>query len=168
MSLTDRYRRWYEYEKDCNAKVLASFAAVDPALRAEPRYQKALDLLAHMVLARWLWLSRFGVETPAIPTEPSGFFPEGVALAELETRVAAVETAWTSYLAKLDEAELARVFEYRSLDGRRHRNTIEDILTQLFGHAWYHRGQIAQHVRAIGADPAVTDFVFWSRETLPL
>ncbi|MFL6198680.1 MAG: DinB family protein [Thermoanaerobaculia bacterium] len=44
--------------------------------------------------------------------------------------------------------------------------TILYILTQLFGHSWYHRGQIAQLVRALGAEPAVTDFVFWSREAL--
>ena len=31
-------------------------------------------------------------------------------------------------------------------------------------HSWYHRGQIATLVRALGAEPAVTDFVFWSRE----
>jgi uncharacterized damage-inducible protein DinB len=44
------------------------------------------------------------------------------------------------------------------------RNSIEDILTQLFGHSCYHRGQIAQLLRSIGAEPAVTDFVFWTRE----
>ncbi len=60
--------------------------------------------------------------------------------------------------------ELARVFEYQSYEGPRFRNTIEEILTQLFGHSWYHRGQIAQLIRSVGAEPAVTDFVFWARE----
>lgn len=79
-------------------------------------------------------------------------------------QIAAMETMWTQYLDQLDDAALARVFEYQSYEGPRFRNTIEEILTQLFGHSWYHRGQIAQLVRSIGAEPAVTDFVFWSRE----
>lgn len=44
------------------------------------------------------------------------------------------------------------------------RYVVEDILTQLFGHSWYHRGQIALLVRACGGQPAETDFVFWTRE----
>ena len=59
-----------------------------------------------------------------------------------------------------------RDFEYVSLDGPRFRSRVDDILTQLFGHSWYHRGQIALLVRSIGAEPAVTDFVFWTREPL--
>jgi uncharacterized damage-inducible protein DinB len=67
----------------------------------------------------------------------------------------------SDYLDQLEDTDLARVFEY---EGPRFRNTIEEILTQLFGHSWYHRGQIAQLLRSIGAEPAVTDYVFWARE----
>jgi uncharacterized damage-inducible protein DinB len=75
-----------------------------------------------------------------------------------------MEGAWTKYLNGLNDAELARVFEYQSYDGSRFRNSVEDIFTQLFGHSWYHRGQIAHLLRTMGAEPAVTDFVFWARE----
>ena len=43
---------------------------------------------------------------------------------------------------------------------------VEDILTQLHGHSLYHRGQIALLLRAMGAEPVSTDFVFWTRESL--
>src|SRR5436309_2743490 len=76
----------------------------------------------------------------------------------------AAAALWSDYLAGADDAELARVFEYQSLDAGRFRNRVEDILAQLFGHSWYHRGQIAVLVRAAGGQPAVTDFVYWSRE----
>ena len=59
-----------------------------------------------------------------------------------------------------------REVHYQSLDGKRFRNTVEDILAQLFGHSWYHRGQIASRIKAIGGTPAVTDLVFWSRELI--
>jgi uncharacterized damage-inducible protein DinB len=71
---------------------------------------------------------------------------------------------WDDYLAGLGDAELDRVFEYRALEGDRFRNRVEDIVTQLFGHSWYHRGQIASLVRELGGEPAATDYVFWVRE----
>jgi uncharacterized damage-inducible protein DinB len=158
--LIERYRRWYEYERDCNAKVLASLRAVPESAHQTEGYAKARMLLAHMVAARQMWLVRMGVAGE----RPKEFFPEGVPISELELRVAAVERAWSEYLERLDDAALDRVFEYRSLDGGGFTNRVEDILTQLFGHAWYHRGQIADWLRTIGATPATTDFVFWARE----
>ena len=72
--------------------------------------------------------------------------------------------AWEKFLTDSTEAELVRVFEYQSYEGARFCNSIEDILTQLFGHSWYHRGQVASLVRSLGGESAVTDFVFWARE----
>ncbi len=161
--LANRYRRWFDYEKDAHAKVLASLAAVPAAKREAPEYRKALSLLGHMMAARQLWLFRFGLGKDA----PKEFFPEGLTLEEATKRVETMHRAWTEYLGRLDDTELARVFEYQSLEGSRFRNTIEDILTQLFGHSWYHRGQIAALIRAMGEKPAITDFVFWAREPLP-
>jgi uncharacterized damage-inducible protein DinB len=156
----ERYRRWFDYEKDAHAKVLASFEAIPEDKRATPEYQKAFSLFAHMMLARRLWLYRFGILTEG----PREFFPQNVALDTVKAMAEEMHAAWSAYFERLDEAELARIFEYRALDGPRFRNSIEDILTQLFGHSWYHRGQIAMLLRQAGGEPAVTDFVFWSRE----
>jgi uncharacterized damage-inducible protein DinB len=49
-------------------------------------------------------------------------------------------------------------------DAGRFRNPVEEILTQLFGHSWYHRGQIAVLVRAAGGTPAITDLIYWCRQ----
>jgi hypothetical protein len=50
-------------------------------------------------------------------------FPEGVALEELDSLVDEMHIAWSAYLSRLDTAELAREFHYRSLEGQRYRNT---------------------------------------------
>jgi uncharacterized damage-inducible protein DinB len=158
-SLIARFRRWFDYEKDSHAKTLASLNAVAEELRESQEFRKAVYLLGHIVAARRVWLFRFGVLNNNVE-----LFPRDLSLADISDQMAAMETAWSQYLDQLDDAELARVFEYQSYEGQRFRNTIEEILTQLFGHSWYHRGQIAQLVRSIGAEPAVTDFVFWARE----
>lgn len=163
MTLPEMYRRWFEYERDSHAKVLRSLEAVPEELRASEKFQKAVDLMAHIVAARRMWLWRFGaLKADASPE----LFPQKNSLKELPALLDEMEAGWNDFLENLTEEELKRTFEYKSYEGPKFRNTIEDILTQLFGHSLYHRGQIAQLLRSIGAEPAVTDFVFWTREPI--
>ena len=158
----EKYRRWFAYEKDSDAKVLASLQAVADPLRVMPQYQKAVDLLAHLVAARNMWLYRLGHGS-----KPPELFPLETPLANLPKLLAEMENAWSSYFESLTDEEIERVFEYQSYDGPRFRNTVDDVLTQLYGHSLYHRGQIAMILRSIGAEPAATDFIYWTREPLP-
>jgi len=155
-SLADRFRRWYEYERDCNAKSLQMLASVPDDRRSAPEFQKAIDRLAHLVAARRRWLFRLG-HWPEIPAP----FPQGTALDDLPPLVAATEAAWVEYLSRLDETELSRSLEWDMADGRRFQWDVEGVLTQTFGHAWYHRGQIAQLVAALGGTAVDTDYILW-------
>lgn len=159
---TEKYRRWFEYEEDSNAKVLASLQAVADPLRVLPLFQKAVDLLAHLVAARNMWLYRLGHGN-----QPPELFPQGTSLSELPKLLGEMQTAWRAYFENLTDIEVARRFEYQSYDGPRFSNTVDDVLTQLYGHSLYHRGQIALILRSIGAEPAATDFIYWTREPLP-
>jgi uncharacterized damage-inducible protein DinB len=160
--LADRYRRWFEYEKDSHAQVLATLESVPDAKRKRPAFKKAITLMAHLIAARQLWLFRMGL----IAEPPTEFFPEGLSLAELAGQVAAIHVAWTDILGRLHDDALAEMFEYQALDGSWFRNSVEDTLTQLYGHSLYHRGQIAQLLRSLGTEPPSTDFVFWTREPI--
>lgn len=163
----EQYRRWFRYEQDSHAKCLASLHGVPEPLRLASGFQKAVDLTAHLIAARRLWLLRFGVASDG-PRSLSELFPRQALLGDLSPALKRMEAAWEPWLQQLTAAELARVFEYSGVGSdQRYRSSVEDVLTQLFGHSWYHRGQIALLLRSIGAEPAVTDFVFWSREVLP-
>ena len=156
-SLADRFRRWYEYERDGNAKSLDMLASVAADRRDSPEFQKAVGRMAHLVAARRRWLHRLG-HWP----ENSALFPQ-VTLADLTVLVADTEAAWVVYLDRLDDAELARELEWQVDDGRRFRWDVEGILTQTFGHAWYHRGQIAQLVAGLGGKAVDTDYILWCK-----
>jgi uncharacterized damage-inducible protein DinB len=162
-TLADRYRRWFAYEKDAHEKTLQSLRTVAEERRDHPSFQKAVSLVGHLVAARQLWLFRLGIREHA-PRTAAEFFPEGLTLDDLSSRLRDIQREWDDYLRGLDETELSRVFEYRALEGDRYRNRVEDIVTQLFGHSWYHRGQVASLVRELGGQPAATDYVFWVRE----
>jgi uncharacterized damage-inducible protein DinB len=158
MSKPDQYRRWFQYERDAHQKVIESLRR---ARRGTEEYAGAVTFLAHIAAARRLWLYRLG-KTSKSPTE---FFPR-LSLDEAVRELEAIEREWASYIEKLDDAEVARVFKYRSTEGDWYRNSVEDILAHMFGHSSYHRGQIAMLVRQTGAQPAETDFLFWTRELI--
>ena len=155
-----RFERWFEYERDAHEKVLRSLESVPVDRRTCPEFEKAVAVLAHVAAARRLWLVRLGI----LPGPQGTLSPEGLTLAEAAELLESVHGPWAEYLARLTDEELGREVEYQSLDAGRFRSRVEDILAQLFGHSWYHRGQIAMLVRAAGGEPAVTDLIYWSRE----
>lgn len=161
-SMIIRYRRFFDYEKDAHAKVFASFATVPVENRGSDAYRQAVAWLAHLTAARSLWLGRLGRG----PVFDGDFFPANPDLDRVKADWQEVAAQWTNYLAAIDDAEVDRLFEYTSLEGDRYRNRVEDIFTQLFGHSLYHRGHIAQLIKAAGGRPAATDFLFWTREAL--
>ncbi|CAN5594359.1 hypothetical protein BH11PLA2_BH11PLA2_14780 [soil metagenome] len=154
--MLDRFRKWYDYERDANAKTLVMLDSVPAENRSDPQYAKALTKMAHCVVARQMWLFRLGVGTA-----PTALFPEVKSPAEIAAMLAPVEAAWTAYYQTLTEADLAREFEYTGWDKKNYRLSIEALLTQLFGHAWYHRGQIASIVAGLGGKFVDTDYILW-------
>jgi uncharacterized damage-inducible protein DinB len=160
--MAKRFRRWFEYEKDSHAKVLAALESASAGSRRTKASRKAVELAGHIVAARRLWLFRLGAAKDA----PTTFFPRGTTLSALARHFEEMHAAWSDYLARIGEKKIASTFEYRSTEGIRYRDTAEDILTQLHGHSLYHRGQIAMLLRSAGLEPPQTDFVFWAREEI--
>ncbi len=160
MKLADHYRRLFEFEQDVHARVLASLDTVPVGQRDNPAFTECVELFAHMMSARLFWLTRFGVTELG----PKDLFPKRVSLDGLEDMAADTHATWADYVERLDQKEVERVFEYKSTEGEVYRNSVADILTQLFHHSAYHRGQIASRLKALGGTPEPTDFVFWARE----
>jgi len=157
---SDRFRRLLLYERESHMRILAALEAVPEAGREHPSFRKAITLMAHVCRARQLWISRMGGPIGA----PSEVFPEGLSLGELGAELhRAHEISWV-HLSRLDDSVLDVPFTYRSLEGEGFRNTVDDVLTQLFGHSLYHRGQVALLLRGLGVAPPTTDFVLWARE----
>ncbi|QVL31089.1 DinB family protein [Telmatocola sphagniphila] len=158
-SMPDRFRKWYDYERDCNAKTLVMLNSVPEDKRPTPQFHRAVGRMAHLVAARQRWLHRLGHW--AVPPE---VFPS-TSLEDLPQLINATEEAWVNYLQKLDDRELEREFEWKFPTGAQMRWNVEGVLTQTFGHAWYHRGQIAQTVAELGGQATDTDYIFWSKPT---
>lgn len=156
-TLIDRFRRWYDHERDSNAKCLAMLESV-PVDKRNDSFQRAVDKMAHLVAARQRWLFRLG----AWPEQPA-IFPKGSSLADLSMQLAKTESAWVNYLGKLDDSALAREIQWTTPDHKTFQWNLEGILTQVNGHAWYHRGQIAMLVADLGGKAVDTDYIFFAK-----
>jgi uncharacterized damage-inducible protein DinB len=127
--------------------------------RTHADFQKAVDKMAHLAAARCRWLHRLGHYSES----PDGF-PKNVSLHALEDLVKTTEAAWTAYLNQLTDSDLKSRFEWKILDKRVDWD-VESALIQMFGHAWYHRGQIALIVAQLGGTAVDTDYYFWRGPT---
>lgn len=157
----DAFRHWYSYERDCNAKVLQMLESVPHERRNDPAFARAVGKAAHLIAARQGWLHRLG----HYADKPAASFPD-TPLHELAPLMAKIEHAWTTYLAGLTEDQPFQDFTWVGYDGKRRQWPLVKLLTQVFGHAWYHRGQIAMLVKDLGGTAVDTDFIFWDRPTL--
>jgi uncharacterized damage-inducible protein DinB len=154
----ERLRHLFQYEQDSHEQVLEAFRSAPAEAKQSEAYQKALDMMAHIIAARLIWLWRIG----GTANRPETVFPKQTEQAALEALIRSMESDWRQYLDKLDDAELERWLDYKTLDGREFRSRIDDILTQLHGHSMYHRGQISIWMREAGATPAPTDYLRWA------
>ena len=90
------------------------------------------------------------------------WFEEGADFETLRQRFANTERFWTLYLHRLQDEDLARNFEFDTSEGAHYAIEMEIQLTQLVGHAFYHRGQIALLVDRLGGTTVDTDYLFWA------
>lgn len=123
------------------------------------REPAVLRLLAHVLAAERVWLLRLRREDAA----GEAIWPT-LSLPELERLAERNVDELQRFVAPLDQEALNAVCTYQNSQGTEFHTSIGDILTHLFMHGAYHRGQIAAAIRSAGGQPVNTDFITWVRE----
>ncbi len=146
MSLDD-LARLLRYDDWANTEALRSLCA----MQVPP--SRGVKLLAHIVNAQWLWLSRLKQDGAQIAVWPD------YGLDETERQLPVLRRAWERYLQGRTPSDLERTIEYVNTKGDRYANAVGDVLLHVIMHGVYHRGQVAALAREHGGEPAYTDFV---------
>jgi len=118
---------------------------------------KAVELLAHVVAAERVWLSRIDSTKSPVAVWPN------LSLDESERLLRENFQDYKRTLGRLTSEGLQQPITYRNSAGDQFTSTVEDILTQVLTHGAYHRGQIAATVRAAGGTPNPTDYIAYIR-----
>ena len=157
--LIERFRTWYEHEKAANELMLDMVESVPSAQHSDPQFQRAIDLVAHLAVCRENWLDRL-INHGANQKE---WFPVSEKWGPMRKRYADIERAWTLYLGEeATDDSIAKEFKFIRSDHSEYSLLVETLLTQMVGHAFYHRGQIVMLVAELGGDTVDTDYLFWS------
>jgi uncharacterized damage-inducible protein DinB len=152
MDLIEHYRQLARYDGWANLEVVRSLRAsgTPPA--------KSVKWLAHIVAAEYVWLTRLRSEPQPLPVWPE------LSLEQSEEEFKKLAAAWPAFLAAGRQLEGA--VSYKNSKGEPWTNSVADILTHVFMHSAYHRGQIAADMRQAGHTPAYTDFIHGVRQGL--
>ena len=124
-------------------------------------FSSVLDTVLHMQSAEWIWYRRWQGDSPNVRADQS----------HLRT-VEAVRDAWRplehdirSFVERLGPAGLARVIEYKTLDGQPASAAYWQMIVHVVNHGAYHRGQVATMLRQLGARPSQsTDMIVFFRD----
>ena len=154
MQLLEHLRRQFTYDAWANREVLSTLRKSSSA-SPRPRH-----LLAHILSAERLWLERIQGQPQSLPVWPEFSFEQ------CDAQIAELTSRWRTFLIELLPADLPNEINYKNSKGEPWTSTIEDILSHVLLHSSYHRGQIANEVRAGGEQPAYTDFIHAARKGL--
>src|SRR5262245_59484498 len=147
MDIVERLTREFAYNAWANREALQSLLA---AKQPPPR---AMEVLAHLVAAEWLWLRRLGHPAPDLPVWPA------LPLGECDAELQALSAAWKGLLAGVTTESLGREVAYTNSRGERWTNTVADVLTHVALHSAYHRGQVATLLGRAGEAAAYSDYI---------
>ena len=154
MNLLEHYRQLAGYDEWANLEMIASFRAIG----TPP--ERSLRFMAHIVGAEHVWLARLLQKQP-----PLAVWPE-LSLDGCEQHVRQLARQWHEFLADASPDRLEALTAYKNSKGESWTSTTRDILTHVFMHSAYHRGQIAAAVRQADHVPAYTDFIHGVRQGL--
>ncbi len=87
-------------------------------------------------------------------------------LEECGANIAELSNLWNQYFTQLSSAGLAGQIVYKNSKGEPWTSSVHDVLTHVFIHSAYHRGQIASGMRASGISPTYTDYIHAVRQGL--
>ncbi len=151
MDLLQHYQQLVRYDEWANLEMIASFknASSPPA--------RSLKFMAHIIGAEHVWLARLLQREPPVPVWAD------LSIDDCDEQVHVLAGEWRNYLAD-HTAGLETSVAYKNSKGEPWNSLVRDILTHVFLHSAYHRGQIAADMRQAGHVPAYTDFIHGVRQ----
>jgi len=154
MSFVPHFRHLFAYEGWANTRMLA---AIHEAPADSAAHSAALAAFSHMLAAQTVWLDRIAGRT----SDNSIWEPRLIDVCEA---VFAENTAlWSAFMENLTEEHIHASVPYGNLKGEPFTSSLKDILTHVFNHSTYHRGQVILHLKGTVSPLPPTDFIVFTR-----
>ncbi len=121
-------------------------------------YSSVQGTLTHMLWAESVWQERWRGGSPKYLLTAD----EVPTVSQLRARWREIQVSQESFGRSLTQGQLQRVLRYTNRQGEVWEYALWRMIHHLCNHSTYHRGQVANMLRVLGAQPPATDFlVFW-------
>ena len=148
--MKEHFINLFEYNDWANRKIFYVLRDLDHTPKS------ILDILSHIILSQETWLGR-------IKGDYTNSFWEDVALSDLEKRSQTNTADWLQMMKNSTENDLNKKYSYHNTKGARFETSLKDIITHLINHSTYHRAQINLLFRQNNIEPAITDYIYYTR-----
>jgi uncharacterized damage-inducible protein DinB len=148
--LTEYFTTLFNYDRHVNLQ----FAAL---INAAENKDKPVELMAHLLNAQQIWLSR------CLGTSSSNYqlWPK-LEPHTFNDIIAKNHTEWISLLS--NEIDLRQIIVYKNFKGEEFRSKLIDILAHVINHGTHHRAQIGVLLKqSEGIELPSTDYVHYVR-----
>ena len=122
--------------------------------------QKPVQFMAHLLAAQQIWLNR----CKGLPAIGGALWPDWP-VDTLADIIDKNSRQWLSFLNGLQPEDFERSISYKNFKGESFENKLTDILAHVINHGTHHRAQTGQHLKAMGFDLPVTDYIFYLRQS---
>jgi len=159
----EEIQQLYDYNAWANHRALgaAETLSSDQFIRSvASSFSSVRDTLAHICGAEWIWLERFQGRSPSSLPDLARFKD----VASLRAHWLPQEQCLVEFVHGLTQPELECEFEYKTLKSEASRAPLWQPLLHLVNHGTYHRGQVTTLLRQLGAEPVMTDLIYFYRE----
>jgi uncharacterized damage-inducible protein DinB len=150
----------YNYNKWANATVLKSVAPLNTeelTRKLGGSFPSIRETLVHIMAAEWIWLRRWkGVSPKAL--FDSAEFPD---LDAIKGKWSEIEAEQMDFVKEVTDDSLKEIVAYVNTKNQPWKYPLGRLMQHLVNHSSYHRGQVANFLRQLGAQPAATDFLIY-------
>ena len=154
----------FEYDRWANRRVLQSASALSDEEFTRDlggSFRSVRDALVHIIGGEWGWLTYWKEASPGPAfladlwdRHNDLFRPDRFpTLAAVQSKWGEIEKESTEFVSRVTDEALARVLTVRTKPV-----SLARLMQHLLNHSTYHRGQVAQMLRQLGAKPMATDF----------
>ena len=118
------------------------------------------ETLLHIWNAESIWWQRMKLQEVVVP--PADARPEKAAVVKGLLQQSA---QWQQWVQQATEVALQHEFIYMNSKREAFKNPVHEVLSHLFNHGTYHRGQLVNYLRQLGAKTVpATDFIAFTRK----
>jgi uncharacterized damage-inducible protein DinB len=156
-------RELLAYNTWANGRVVAAAAQIQPDQFTQVlggSFPSLQATLTHMLWAEWWWLERWQGRSPKEVFSPETF----PSLSDLEARWGQIQREQEGFLESLAPDRIGQPSRYTNPKGEVWEYPLWRQIYHLLNHSSYHRGQVTNMLRLLGATPATVDFLVYCDE----